>query len=395
LAKAVDWIGQAASALDFAHARGVVHRDVKPQNMLFDADGRLVVADLGIARAAYEDSLTASGELLGTASYISPEQAMGEAATPASDRYSLAIVAYELLTGSRPFGGGSFAEQALQQVESEPQAPSERAPGLPPAVDDVLLRGLAKDPERRWESASDFASALSQALDRPPAAKPVTETHAEAPPAPPPAPPERRAATLIDPDRMWPREAPAPRSRFRIPLLALAACVVLALIAGAAIVATGGDDGERATKEQRRADRASTSAKAKRTARSRQRRTEARKSPSRSAAPQAPAATAPAAPAPDSTSGTSSASALNDQGFRLMQAGRYDEAIPVLQRAVAAFARDSQELTYAYALYNLGHSLRLAGRPAEAVPLLERRLRFANQRGVVQRELAAARAAAG
>ena len=84
--------------------------------------------------------------------------------------------------------------------------------------------------------------------------------------------------------------------------------------------------------------------------------------------------------------------ALNDQGFRLMQSGRYKEAIPVLQRAVAAFPENSTELTLAYALYNLGHSLRLAGRPSEAVPILERRLRFANQRDVVRRELAAARA---
>jgi serine/threonine-protein kinase len=86
---------------------------------------------------------------------------------------------------------------------------------------------------------------------------------------------------------------------------------------------------------------------------------------------------------------------LNDQGFELMQAGRYDEAIPVLQRAVAAFGEGSTDLTLAYALYNLGRSLRLAGRPAEAIPVLERRLQFNNQRGVVKKELAAARSEAG
>jgi tetratricopeptide (TPR) repeat protein len=82
---------------------------------------------------------------------------------------------------------------------------------------------------------------------------------------------------------------------------------------------------------------------------------------------------------------------LNDEGFRLMNAGRYNEAIPPLERAVAAFPQDSTDLTYAYALYNLGRSLRLAGRPDEAIPILERRLRFANQRATVQRELVAAR----
>jgi serine/threonine-protein kinase len=375
---------------------------VKPQNLLFDADGRLVVADLGIARAAYEDSLTASGELLGTASYISPEQAMGEPATPASDRYSLAIVAYELLTGSRPFGGASFAEQALQQVESEPDAPSMRVPGLPRAVDDVLLKGLAKDPGARWGSASELAMALAQAMEGETWESPVTaRATAPDPPATPPAQSSTRAAPLIDPDRRWPREMPVSRSRrLRIPLVAIAAALALALVAGAALLATGEDgdggggrgEGERATKERGGTDRQANGKSSKGSARE-------RSAPTRTApstpAPRAPAAPSVQSPATPATSGSQSAAALNDQGYGLMQSGRYQEAIPVLQRAVAKFAEDSSDLTYAYALYNLGRSLRLAGRPAEAVPLLERRLRFPNQRGVVRRELAAARAAAG
>src|SRR5688572_10454811 len=106
------WLGEAASALDYAHEKGVVHRDVKPRNLLFDGLGRLVVADFGIARAAFEEQLTVSGELLGTAAYISPEQALGEPATPASDRYALAVVAFEALTGGLPFGGGTLVEIA-------------------------------------------------------------------------------------------------------------------------------------------------------------------------------------------------------------------------------------------------------------------------------------------
>jgi eukaryotic-like serine/threonine-protein kinase len=397
--QAAEWLRQAASALDFAHSRGVVHRDVKPQNLLFDSDGRLVVADLGIARAAYEDSLTASGELLGTASYIAPEQAMGEPATPASDRYSLAIVAYELLTGGRPFGGTSFAEQALAQVESRPDPPSARAPGLSPGVDAVLLKGLAKDPGERWESAEAFAEALDDALHGTvqapaPAAAPAPTAPAATPALPPPPPvTAERPRPLIDPERRWPREGQVTTTRrFRIRLAAvLAGIAALALIGGgAALLATrdGGEGegrGAGAGKRADRAGRAEPAPKKKATPTPKRRKAQA---------PQAAAPPAPATPAPQPTASASPA-ALNDQGFALMRAGNYAEAIPVLQRAVAAFPAGSTDLTYAYALYNLGRSLRLAGRPAEAIPLLERRLRFQNQRDVVARELAAARAAAG
>src|SRR5262245_65076677 len=99
------WMREASEALDTADDAGVVHRDIKPGNLLLDGADRLAVADFGIARVAWEDQLTATGQVLGTAAYISPEQAMGEPATAASDRYSLAVVAYELLTGARPFEG--------------------------------------------------------------------------------------------------------------------------------------------------------------------------------------------------------------------------------------------------------------------------------------------------
>jgi serine/threonine-protein kinase len=329
--EAVDWLRDAASALDFAHARGVVHRDVKPQNLLFDGEGRVIVADLGIARAAYEDTLTKSGELLGTASYISPEQAIGEPATAASDRYSLAVVAYQLLTGSRPFGGASFAEQALQQIESEPERPSSRAPGLSPVVDPVLLKGLAKDPSERWSSGHEFVEALDEALGD----------------APPPVRLSRRS--------------PAG------PVAVAATLVAVLLLAGVVLLSGGGGGGSGP-------------------------------GPSRASHPPAkkrpPASTGTAAPATTAPAGTSPAS-LNQQGFNLMNAGRYDEAISLLRPAVARFPKGSTDLTYAYALYNLGRSLRLAGRPAEAIPYLERRLGFDNQRDVVRRELAAARGAAG
>src|SRR3954469_13282534 len=111
-AAAVRWLDEAASALDHAHRAGIVHRDVKPANLLLDANGRLAVGDFGIARMASEANVTSTGIVLGTAAYLSPEQALGQPATPASDRYALAVVAYELLTGRRPFAGEHPAAQA-------------------------------------------------------------------------------------------------------------------------------------------------------------------------------------------------------------------------------------------------------------------------------------------
>ena len=128
---ALRWLREAAGALDAAHDQGVVHRDIKPGNLLLDDRDRLAIADFGIARLALEDQLTATGQVLGTASYISPEQAVGEPATAASDRYALAVVAFELLTGSRPFQAEHFAAQARAHVEDEPPLATERDPSLP------------------------------------------------------------------------------------------------------------------------------------------------------------------------------------------------------------------------------------------------------------------------
>jgi eukaryotic-like serine/threonine-protein kinase len=384
------WLREAASALDYAHEKGVVHRDVKPRNLLFDDRGRLAVADFGIARAAFEESLTATGELLGTAAYIAPEQAAGQAASPASDRYALAVVAYEALTGGLPFGGGTLVEITTRRSQMDPPRPSERSPELPAGVDDALLRGLRADPTRRWSTAAELVEALEAALDQQrgaPASKPREAPPAMStavPPTGPPPPPTRD-----EPPAPPPPPSPAwtamqrQRSRRRVPwaaiLLGLAAAAVGAIV-GLTLLGDGsggGDSGsgrERAPAAERR-DREQRPRQSERSGRS--------QSPSQ-----------PTNPAQPSQRGASPA-ALNDQGFRLMNAGRYDEAVPVLERAVAAFPSDSTEVTYAYALYNLGRSLRLAGRPEEAIPILERRLRFPNQRGVVKRELAAARAAAG
>src|SRR4051812_38156879 len=143
------WLDEAADALDHAHHAGIVHRDVKPANLLLDANGRLAVGDFGIARMATDVNVTSTGTVLGTAAYLSPEQALGKPSTSASDRYALTVVAYELLTGARPFQAEHPAAQARAHVESPPPAS-----GLSSAVDRVLFRGLDKDPERRWNTAS-------------------------------------------------------------------------------------------------------------------------------------------------------------------------------------------------------------------------------------------------
>ncbi|MEZ0294385.1 MAG: serine/threonine-protein kinase, partial [Solirubrobacteraceae bacterium] len=163
-AQALAWLDDAAAALDAAHEAGIVHRDVKPANMLLDDHGRLAIADFGIARLGLEDQITQTGQVLGTAAYLAPEQATGEPTTPASDRYSFAVVAFELLTGTKPFRAEGFAAQARAHVDEPPPPATVRAPDLPDAVDAVLDRGLAKAPEDRWPTAGAMVRALDDAL---------------------------------------------------------------------------------------------------------------------------------------------------------------------------------------------------------------------------------------
>ena len=162
--RALDWLEQAAGALDAAHRQGIVHRDVKPANLLLDESGRVYVADFGIASATGLGSLTQTGTVLGTASYLSPEQAMGERTTPASDLYSLAVVAFELLTGRRPFEGDSVAAEAAAHVTGEIPSVCDVNPNVPCEVDPVFARALAKQPSERYGSCAEFVAALRGAL---------------------------------------------------------------------------------------------------------------------------------------------------------------------------------------------------------------------------------------
>jgi len=159
-----------AAGLDYAHDHGVVHRDVKPANVLLTADDAPVLADFGLAKLLQGTSLKSmTGVTTGTPAYMAPEQVTGSRIGPAADRYSLATIAYEMLTGVIPFDGQALMELLYAQVHREPPTPSSRVPSLGPQVDAVVMRGLAKDPAARWESSTAFVDALTAALSGAPA----------------------------------------------------------------------------------------------------------------------------------------------------------------------------------------------------------------------------------
>ncbi len=179
---ALKYLRGIASGLDYAHGHGVVHRDVKPANVLLTAEDAPVLADFGLAKLLQGTSLKSmTGVTTGTPAYMAPEQVTGARVGPAADRYSLATIAYEMLTGTIPFDGLALMELLYAQVHREPPAPSARAASLGPHVDAVLMRGLAKDPAARWESCTAFVDALGAAMagGRPPA---LAQTMVMAPP---------------------------------------------------------------------------------------------------------------------------------------------------------------------------------------------------------------------
>ncbi|MGJ6968139.1 serine/threonine protein kinase [Streptosporangium sp. G11] len=157
---AMDLIAQAASALQAVHDQGIVHRDIKPGNLLVRSDGTLVLTDFGIARSDTASRLTDAGMVLGTAAYCAPEQAEGAPVTPAVDIYALGVVAYECLAGQRPFDGDTPVTIALKHIR---EAPPPLPPDVPPAVRALVERSLAKDPARRFPSAAAMSAAARQA----------------------------------------------------------------------------------------------------------------------------------------------------------------------------------------------------------------------------------------
>jgi serine/threonine-protein kinase len=207
---AVEYARQILSALRFAHRHGIVHRDIKPHNVLVDREGRVKVTDFGIARAG-TSQMTETGSIVGTAQYLSPEQARGGEVDQRSDLYSLGIVLYELLTGKTPFEGDTPVEIAMKHLSTPPQPPSKLRSDIPRELDMVVLRALAKDPDDRYQSADEMEADLER-VSRGARVAPATKesaTQVMRAPAPPPVV-ESTAATMIapSPTRRRGRDAP-------------------------------------------------------------------------------------------------------------------------------------------------------------------------------------------
>ena len=160
-------IEQVLVALEYSHRAGLVHRDIKPSNIMLTRSGHVKVMDFGIARAVSESAATLAetSKVVGTAQYFSPEQARGEQVDARTDLYSTGIVLFELLTGQPPFAGDNPVAVAYQHLNAEPPMPSSIEPGIPPAIDAVVLRSLAKDPSERYQDAAAFRSDLAAAVN--------------------------------------------------------------------------------------------------------------------------------------------------------------------------------------------------------------------------------------
>jgi eukaryotic-like serine/threonine-protein kinase len=238
--EAIAFARQILAALRFAHRKGIVHRDIKPHNALIDDDGRVKVTDFGIARAGAASQMTEAGSIIGTAQYLSPEQARGGAVDHRSDLYSVGVVLYELLTGSVPFTGDTPVEIAMKHLSKVPEPPSSKRPDIPRALDQVVLRALAKDPDERYGSAEEMDAELARVAAGLPASTEtaeaatavlagagVTDTAqtaiARAPVQPPPYSPPRPSGYYYEP--------PKKRRPFW-PWLLAAFLVVAALVAG-------------------------------------------------------------------------------------------------------------------------------------------------------------------
>jgi eukaryotic-like serine/threonine-protein kinase len=340
-----------ASALDYAHEHGVVHRDVKPANVLIGEDRTVKLVDLGTATGGHVTQITTENEVTGTLSYIAPERLAGDSVgEPSADVYSLAVVAFEAITGQRPHRAETPGE-LLNRVLNDP-VPDVRdvSPQAPPGLARALIRGMDPDPDRRQASPGALVRDL-EAATAARAAPPVsTETMAF-------PPPEGTSGPPLAPLRAG-SGAPDGRSRRLLP--AAVACVAALLAVGIWLAASGGG-GEDAGSRPAPATQAGDGGQG-----------------------------GGSEPASDPAAGA----ALNDEGYSLIQQGRHEDAVPVLRRAVRSFPEGTTDINYAYALYNLGNALRLSGRPEQAIPILEERLQIPNQTDTVQAELDVARAAA-
>jgi hypothetical protein len=343
--QALTWLSQAARALDRAHANGVVHRDVKPANLLLDQDGNVQVSDFGIASTTGLDTLTLPGTVLGTAGYLSPEQARGESATAASDRYSLGVVAFELLTGRRPFEADTAATEAFAHANAPVPSAETLSPELPAGVDAVFSRALAKDPSERPRSCVELVDGLRRAFEAP--AVPV-------PPAPVPEVDQAPTRRIVH----------RTGRRRRAALLLGAAALVLAGLATAAVLAAFTDEGPRRQATTPNADGTTTQQTMQQTT-------------EQTTTQQTTEQTLDTSPTVDGA-------ALNDSGYELMRAENYTAALPLLEQAFSAL-RGSGSLAEAYAAYNLAFTRFTLGSCDAVLELLDRSESIQGERRPIDR----------
>jgi tetratricopeptide (TPR) repeat protein len=393
-ARAVEVLRGVAGALDHAHGEGIVHRDVKPANVLLGRDGRIKLADLGIATAVEGTRITMSGTVLGTAAYMAPEQLEGHKPGPASDIYSLAVLAWESLSGQRAYEGRTPIEIATRKATEPPPSLASVRPEAPVAAVELLERAMGPDPAARPATAGAFVDELEQALAEPaPAAAPAPKPVAAPQPLPATAQPVATAPMAAerapDPRPGYVRHERS-RSRF-LPLIGLLVGLALAVGAVLAFTSGGGDDSKpAAASAKKKHAKKHKQAKAAAAAPTEQTPTQAAAAPTQQPEP---SPSGYEVPQPAGTSAAEGAS-LNTQGKSLSDSGNYTAAIPVLERAARSFPAGTtatSNINYAYTLFNLGHALLRAGRPDDAVPVLEERLKNPDQRATVQAELDAAR----
>jgi serine/threonine-protein kinase len=386
--QAVSIIRQVAGALDHAHQAGVVHRDVKPPNILISPDGKAKLVDLGIATASERTQITAVGTVLGTPSYMAPEQLEGGRITKAVDIYGLGAVAFELLSGAKARKGRTPVEIA-HQIAVEP-APDLRDSwsDAPPAAAEVLQSAMARDPDERPRSAEQFARRLDDAFKAtvPATTRRIPLQRDERPLTAAAAPIPAREATppaRARPAGRRPVAPPPARSRARRDLprwIPVAGLVAVLLVVAGAIVALSSGGSDNGTASVLPPTHTSTKPKAKKKAPAAQQQQQPAQTP-----------TTPTQPAPTTSSTTpapttpSSPAQMQLQAHNLINQGQYDQAIALDRQIVAK--GPGIGLTYAYALFDLGHALRVSGHPDQAIPILEQRLKIDNQRDVVRAEL--------
>jgi serine/threonine-protein kinase len=334
-----------------------VHRDVKPANLLLDSRDHVHVGDFGIASAVGLDSFTETGTIMGTAGYLSPEQARGERATAASDRYSLAVVAFELLAGERPFASSSTTVEAARHATEPVPAIHAIKPELPPTLDRVFQRALAKAPARRYPSAAEFVAELRAAVHRD-----AGDTGWILPMRTEPTAITRVAPTRAAMSHPVPRTARRRGSkRWLAPLLLV---VLLAAGVAAALAVTRSDPPQHPAAGSRRKP-----VTVVRTVTAPGRTVE--QTVTAPAPP--PVTTAATAPAPPTTAATPTGltgTALNDQGYAKMRAGDYQGALPLLDQAVQQLS-GTGSLAEAYADYNLAYTRYELGQCADVLTLLD------------------------